>query len=174
MGHGEMSVNTSEMTTTLADRDRMQFGEGLRKQREARGIALEEIADATRISNRHLRALEESEFAQLPGGVFNRGIVRSYARVVGLDEAATLEQFQQTLRAAGLEHEPGNEDLAAFAENVSRNRGGREEPSTLRVVGTVSMVIGVLLLSVAVYVLLVHRGIAPPIHLAQSVQARSA
>jgi len=66
-----------------------EFGEELRQEREARGIALQSIIDATKISSRHLQALETNHFDYLPGGVFNRGIVRSYARVVGLDRKST-------------------------------------------------------------------------------------
>ena len=65
-----------------------QFGKDLRKERETRGIAIDTITDATKISSRHLVALEEEHFDVLPGGVFNKGIVRGYARVVGLDEDA--------------------------------------------------------------------------------------
>jgi cytoskeleton protein RodZ len=58
-----------------------QFGEDLRRERVSRGIALETITDSTKISSRHLAALELDQFERLPGGVFNKGIVRGYARV---------------------------------------------------------------------------------------------
>ena len=70
-----------------------QFGEELRRERETRGIALEAITDSTKISGRHLNALEQEQFDRLPGGVFNRGIVRGYARVVGLDEETWVDRF---------------------------------------------------------------------------------
>ena len=63
-----------------------QFGEKLRRERELRGITLEEVAMATKIGTRNLRALEEEKFSQLPGGIFNKGFVRAYARYVGIDE----------------------------------------------------------------------------------------
>jgi cytoskeleton protein RodZ len=64
-----------------------QFGEDLRRERESRGIALELITDSTKISSRHLVALERDRFEQLPGGVFNKGIVRGYARAVACPSA---------------------------------------------------------------------------------------
>ena len=62
------------------------FGEDLKKAREAKGVALDVIANATKITTRYLQAVEQERFDQLPGGVFRRSIVRSYARTAGLDE----------------------------------------------------------------------------------------
>ena len=56
------------------------FGERLRQEREARGISLDDIAKATKIGTRSLKALEEENFSILPGGIFNKGFVRAYAR----------------------------------------------------------------------------------------------
>lgn len=69
------------------------FGEQLKRERELREVSLGEIAEATKISVRYLRALETNDFSQLPGGVFDRGFVRAYAQFVGLDEEATVEAY---------------------------------------------------------------------------------
>ena len=69
------------------------FGENLRREREMLGVDLREIADATRINFRFLQAFENEEFAVLPGGVFNRGFIRSYARYLGLDEEKILGEY---------------------------------------------------------------------------------
>jgi len=74
------------------------FGEKLRKQREQRGLALDAISNTTKISTRMLRALEDEHFDQLPGGVFNKGFVRAYARQVGLDEEETVTDYLTALR----------------------------------------------------------------------------
>jgi len=74
------------------------FGEKLRKQRELRGISIEAIANTTKISTRMLRAIEDEHFDQLPGGVFNKGFVRAYARQVGLDEDETVAEYLVALR----------------------------------------------------------------------------
>ena len=74
------------------------FGEKLRKQREQRGLALDAISNTTKISTRMLRALEDEHFDQLPGGVFNKGFVRAYARQVGLDEEQTITDYLAALR----------------------------------------------------------------------------
>lgn len=69
------------------------FGENLRREREMRGVELEEIATATRISTRFLQALENERWEQLPGGVFNRGFIRTVARYLGLDEEALVSEY---------------------------------------------------------------------------------
>lgn len=69
------------------------FGESLRREREMRGVGLEEIASATRISTRFLEALENEQWDRLPGGVFNRGFVRAIARFLGMDEDALVAEY---------------------------------------------------------------------------------
>jgi len=69
------------------------FGESLKREREMRGVTLEEISAATRIASRFLRAIENEEWDQLPGGVFNRGFVRAVARYLGLDEESIVAEY---------------------------------------------------------------------------------
>jgi cytoskeletal protein RodZ len=100
------------------------FGEKLRKQREQRNIALDAISNTTKISTRMLRALEDEHFDQLPGGVFNKGFVRAYARQVGLDEEEAIADYLAALRESQIQaqsilpdfrdlhnHEPRGNDL---------------------------------------------------------------
>ena len=75
-----------------------RFGERLRREREMRGISLDEISAATKIGTRLLRALEDEQFDLLPGGIFNKGYVRAYARHVGIDEEQAVADY---LKAAG-------------------------------------------------------------------------
>jgi cytoskeletal protein RodZ len=69
------------------------FGEHLKREREMRGVSLEEISSATRISTRFLAAMENDQWDQLPGGVFNRGFIRSIARYLGLDEDSLVAEY---------------------------------------------------------------------------------
>jgi cytoskeleton protein RodZ len=69
------------------------FGERMQREREMRGITLEEISESTKITSRCLRALEEEEFDKLPGGIFNKGFVRAYARYLGIDEDQAVADF---------------------------------------------------------------------------------
>jgi cytoskeleton protein RodZ len=71
------------------------FGENLRREREMRGVTLEEIAESTKISTRLLRALEQEQFSELPGGVFTRSFIRAYAGYLGLDSELVLAEYRQ-------------------------------------------------------------------------------
>ncbi|AQR75020.1 helix-turn-helix domain-containing protein [Sphingomonas sp. LM7] len=63
-------------------------GEKLRAAREAQKLELSEIASRTRIPQRHLEAIEQSNFAGLPSITYSMGFAKSYARAVGVDEVA--------------------------------------------------------------------------------------
>lgn len=69
------------------------FGERLRREREMRGITINEISESTKISRRHLEALEKEDFESLPGGIFNKGFVRAYARYLGIDEEQAVADY---------------------------------------------------------------------------------
>src|SRR5712691_11723699 len=69
------------------------FGQMLRETRERRGISLRQIANATKISVGVLEALERNDISRLPGGIFGRAFVRSYAVEVGLDPEQTIQDF---------------------------------------------------------------------------------
>jgi cytoskeleton protein RodZ len=79
-----------------ADRTPVDFGSRLRDARERRGITLRQIANATKISVGVLEALERNDISRLPGGIFGRAFVRSYAVEVGLDPEATIQDFMAT------------------------------------------------------------------------------
>lgn len=74
------------------------FGQKMKKEREKQGITLDEISIATKIGTRNLRAIEENEFNKLPGGIFNKGFVRAYARHLGMDEDQVVNEY---LEASG-------------------------------------------------------------------------
>jgi cytoskeletal protein RodZ len=115
-----------------------RFCDELRWEREQRKISIETICDKTKVSARHLLALEAGQYGELPGGVFRKGIVRSYLGALGLEESPWLERFEASLRESGTE-ESSAEDWAEFAENVRRNRGGREHGINLRWMGVIAM-----------------------------------
>jgi cytoskeletal protein RodZ len=74
-----------------------KFGDKFRKARERQGIKLEDVSNSTKIGSRMLRAIEEEHFDQLPGGVFNKGFVRAYAKYLGLDEEETITGYVAAL-----------------------------------------------------------------------------
>ena len=69
------------------------LGTYLRESREARGIDMRDAAQQTRISIRYLKALEEQDFAKLPGDVFVKGFLKSYGKFLQLDEAELMARY---------------------------------------------------------------------------------
>lgn len=77
----------------MAERNTGSFGRKLREARERKGVSLRQIANATKISVVALEALERDDISRLPGGIFSRAFVRSYAIEVGLDPEDTIRDF---------------------------------------------------------------------------------
>jgi cytoskeletal protein RodZ len=77
------------------------LGVRLRRAREQRGLSLREIADRTKISVTTLEALERGDLHRVPGGIFGRAFVRSYAAELGLEPEAIVAEFLARLE----EHE---------------------------------------------------------------------
>ena len=107
------------------------FGEDLRMERLARGIALEQITAITKISQHHLVALEQNHFRNLPGGILGKGIVRGYAAAIGLDQHDWTDRFLRAYTASGSSGESGD-GWAEFASNVGRARIERHAARELR------------------------------------------
>ena len=82
-------------------------GAWLRAARERAGLSLRQIADTTKLSVITLEMLERNRVSQLPGGIYRRAIVRSYASEVGLDPEVALRTF--------LAHPPQNDDTIISA-----------------------------------------------------------
>jgi len=73
------------------------FGSYLKHERELRGVPLEEISGATKIHIRFLQALEDNQFDKLPGEVFIKGYIRSYANVIGSDVEEMLNIYEESV-----------------------------------------------------------------------------
>lgn len=107
------------------------FGARLKREREQRKITLDEIAVSTKIGTRFLAAIEDDRFDQLPGGIFNKGFIRAYARHLGMDENQAIADFVAATEPS-LPEPPAQDApvLAALAERVpeakkkSRSDGG--------------------------------------------------
>ena len=71
----------------------MSLGAELKRERELRGVTLEEIARETKIRASLLGYIEDDRFDRLPAGVFRRSFVRSYARYLGIDEDKSVREY---------------------------------------------------------------------------------
>ena len=118
------------------------LGQELKKDREARGISLKAVVDATRITQRYIEAVESDRLDVLPGGFFIKGILRNYAKAVGLDEEEVLERY----RRAGI--------LAAGKSDMARKQApeaGKSKKRARSLAGAAAAVI--VIVSFAVYFL---------------------
>ena len=105
------------------------FGETLKREREQRDIPLRDIANATKINLRYLEALEQNRFDILPGGVFNKGFIRAYARFIGADGEALVQRYVEEMtereaRIAGSQPTPGKPGLMRGATPPPRRPDG--------------------------------------------------
>ncbi len=109
-----------------------RFGQDLRRERELRGVALENVMSVTKISMRHLQALEREHFSDLPGGVLNKGIVRGYARACGMDEDVWVQRYLQAYHGSG-QIKDDDQAWMEFAENVGKARQGEGTTADTRI-----------------------------------------
>lgn len=79
----------------------LTLGEKLRQAREERGLSISEVAEQTRISALYLESIENNDFKPLPGGIFNKGFVKSYAKFVGVDEQEALQDYAALIAQQG-------------------------------------------------------------------------
>jgi cytoskeletal protein RodZ len=98
------------------------FGDKFRKERERQGIKLEDVSNSTKISSRMLRAIEDEHFDQLPGGVFNKGFIRAYAKYLSLDEEETIASYLDALNPTSGD-QPGPEKPAPQPSTTERRSG---------------------------------------------------
>jgi cytoskeleton protein RodZ len=95
-------------------------GQELAAAREARGLALSDVAQQLKFMPRQLEALEQEQFEALPGATFTRGMVRSYARLLQLDPDPLVQ------RIAGRIDIPDSNRLAArYNQPVPFSDGAR-------------------------------------------------
>jgi cytoskeleton protein RodZ len=125
-----------------AERSTMDFGTRLREARERKGVSLRTIADATKISVAVLEALERNDVSRLPGGIFSRAFVRSYAIEVGLDPEATIQEFVAQFPNDSVT--AGHQTSAAI-EATSLDSDRRVAKTFLQILGVGVPVLGALL-----------------------------
>ena len=73
------------------------LGEKLRQAREERDISISEVSEQTRISALYLESIENDDYRTLPGGIFNKGFVKSFAKLVGVDEQEAMQDYSRLI-----------------------------------------------------------------------------
>jgi cytoskeletal protein RodZ len=115
------------------------FGSRMRHTREQRGVSLRQIAQTTKLSVSALEALERNDTSRLPGGIFSRAFVRSYAAEIGADPEETVRDF--------LAQFPHESVAGAGPHGVTdeRSRGTQFMAGAMMIAATVAVVVGVIL-----------------------------
>jgi len=139
----EVNSKTSDQTPDGGGADG-SLGQELRRAREARGVSLREISEQTRITMRHLEAIEADDYKHLPGGIFNRSFVKAYARHIRFDEQRALELYARTAR----EHGDSPDEPPPTSPQRSRVYMGETQRSPLVTAGLSAIMVGVLVLVV--------------------------
>lgn len=119
------------------------LGEQLRRARLERGVNLREVSEQTRITMRHLEAIEADDYKALPGGIFNKSFIKSFARHVGFPEARALELYESTSRDRGFQDEE-----PATSPQRSHIYMGDTSRSPLMTYGLSAIIVGILILLV--------------------------
>lgn len=127
------------------------FGGKLRQARERRGVSLRQIAASTKISMGALEALERNDVSKLPGGIFSRAFVRSYAIEVGLDPDETVREFLERFH-----EEPV--PAAAATPRVTTDESGFESQQRMASVLLKLVLISAVIIGVILYLTLRDRG----------------
>jgi cytoskeleton protein RodZ len=115
------------------------FGDKLKREREMRRITLDEISESTKIPRRYLESLERENFESLPGGVFNKGFVKAYARFLGLDEEQAVADY-----VAVAKEESAPEDQFPLEIHEKPDRELNPRKSQLPLIAAVVALVGVL------------------------------
>lgn len=92
--------------------------------RRNRGISLEQIAAATKISVRSLEAIERGDFKKLPGGIYNTNYIRQYARAIDYDEATILAEYQRVMGVATASASAGRQVRGIFGSYLPASPTG--------------------------------------------------
>ncbi len=117
------------------------IGNILRTERETQGRTLTEVSKAVYIKTKYLSALEEENFAAIPGEVYVKGFIRSYASYLGMDGEELVAQYDGPSESVLLQKEAP----AAVTESVKGQRRRRRKvvswPEITIIVGVILFIL---------------------------------
>ncbi|MBI5286371.1 MAG: helix-turn-helix domain-containing protein [Deltaproteobacteria bacterium] len=119
-------------------------GSYLKREREIRGITLEDISNITKINLRMLRALEEDDINTLPAPTFVKGFIRAYCKYVGLDGEDAVLRYEQFLKTREEETQAGSK----------KDVPSKNKPSLI----TIAIAFLTLILTSGIYIVFSNKG----------------
>ena len=125
-----------------------RVGSILREARKRRKLGISEVEAATKIRARYLCAIESEEWDVLPGGVYTRGFIRTYAALLGLDGERLAADYRANVEGSdGPTGSPTEPSRAGSAPSGSARSGGRRLPLGWL---TAAAVLGIAVIAIAV------------------------
>jgi cytoskeleton protein RodZ len=103
------------VTDAMPDEQLQDFGAELAQARERRGFSLTELSQRTKITVEALKAIERGDMAALPGGLYTRGFLRSFAREVGCNPDEIVRRYREKFK----ETDPAASAMAQLDSGVS-------------------------------------------------------
>jgi cytoskeletal protein RodZ len=94
---------------------------GVKAWRQRKGITLQTIAASTKLSVRHLEAIEAGDFKRLPGGIYNTSYIRQYAREIGFDEADLLAFYDEYCNPGGAKEQREKRPARGISDPLFQN-----------------------------------------------------
>jgi len=101
------------------------LGEFFREAREAQGLTFAQVVASTKIQESYIQALEKEHFHVLPEKVFTKGFVRTYARILGIDEEEALRRFSAAAGSYYLEVEEEQQQVIQREEDDRKGKANR-------------------------------------------------
>src|SRR5262245_54839324 len=99
----------------MPDEQSLNIGAELAQARERRGLSLTELSQRTKITVEALKAIERGDMAALPGGLYTRGFLRSFAREVGCNPDEIVRRYRENFK----ETDPAASAMAQLDSGVS-------------------------------------------------------
>lgn len=124
----------------------LTLGEKLRQAREERGISISEVSEQTRISSLYLESIENNNYKPLPGGIFNKGFLKTYAKYIGFDEQEAILEYNELMAST-----EGEDDLRTYKPEVltDDNRAASLLPSIIIAAVILALMTGGILFAVS-------------------------
>ena len=121
--------------------------------REELGLSVDHIVQDTKIRSKYLLAIEAGDFHVIPGEVYLRGFIKTYAKYIGMDGAALIEKLPapepDQAPVSGISgNQPRPADTQSYQENIPSRRmrtGGGESGSSVRTLLQIAKVVVIIL-----------------------------
>lgn len=98
----------------------MAIGNALREAREKLGLSTQEVEEATKIRRKYIQALEDENFEIIPGKVYVRGFLRSYARFLSIDGESLVQEYNQMNGCQVEEETDPQQEITVITKNTSK------------------------------------------------------